>query len=458
MFKNRSEYLTVIDRISNKMVGELKPIFKINTLFIVNIQLSYQLHMAYAKGTIPDLSSYKQRFTHQLKGKAQIVKSLKKLIIQLPKLFFFIFYSKFSKIDVLYVGYKTNNLTVNGVSQNQYLQPIAKENLTKKNMFYYFDGNIDKDWSKKSIEFLFDWYTEFYKIRLFLSKGKKLALLNLGNIINKYLFNELGKPIKGFDNFIADKIIEYKVHTVVYKKILKKIKPQSVLGYCYYDNRTNAMFSAAKKLKINTIEYQHSSISNNHFAYSNWDNIDEISIHFPSEFYVWNENDKLLIENNFKGIEYKPKIKVKGIKHLNQVVKKAHIADDKLLICLQGLWMPNWLENFIINDDNHKWFIRLHPRYPNDKIQLSKIQELRKTNIYIEEANNSSLDYLLGHSKALITCFSGTAIEAHELGLKVFIYGKEGKATYYEYIEKGLFTYLKNSRVLEMMLSDFEIQ
>lgn len=441
--------MRVVSVIANTLAAGFKPIFGIYPWFIIKIQLSYQLHLTYAKGQLPNLSKQKPQYTKPIKSKKLALKTLKSLLSKLPKLCYLHCIAKIPKVDVLAVGYLVHNKTVNGVSEPPYLYPHIKDLAPVNYQVYYIDNKDSLELSLQYVNLLITFFKLYFKLKLFLRKDKLKLLRAYGEQLNKKLHAEAGMPINGLEQFLAERIIEYKVHVLVYKFWLRKLKPTTVLGYCYYDNRINAMLGAANSLGIKTIECQHSAISNNHFAYAKWESPNKLITHFPTHFYLWSAVDKALVETNFNADLYSPMAEVKGMKHLGQQTPNMlQNAPQHILICLQGIWMPDWLENFICEDDDYQWFIRLHPRYPNDKIQLERVAKLQKSNICIEEANTSNLEALLVRSRILITCFSGTALEAIAFGVKVLIYGEEGKTTYNDYIAEGQFSYIEHKSSL----------
>jgi hypothetical protein len=456
MLKSKAEYNKVINRFYEKIGCNLKPIFKLNVWFIIKIQLSYQLNLGIVKGSIQDIKSYKPKYLRIIKSKSHYFSAFKSLMSLFPKLIYFKYIVRFSKKDVLFLGYLSNNRDINNESQNIYLYPFIQEHLSEKMLLYYLDSNKNKELPFQYLNLLISWYKLVYNLKFSLSKNKVEILYGYGNILNGFLKEEINHSIIGLDKFLADQIVQYLIHRAAYKQLLGKLRPSTVLGYCFYDNRINAMFGAAELLNIKTVEYQHSAMSNLHFAYSKWNKIDEIAIHFPSDFYVWNKRDKKLLETNFNGSFYKPNVTIKGLRHLKTDSLLPKNKKNKLLICLQGIWMPDWLENFIRSDNHYQWYIRLHPRYPNDKKQLEQLEMLQKPNIYIEEANSTTIENIILQSEALLTCFSGSALEAFELGTKVFIFGEEGKKIYSDYINKGLFFYLENQNELIKKMEELE--
>ena len=174
---------------------------------------------------------------------------------------------------------------------------------------------------------------------------------------------------------------------------------------------------------------------------------------------VWSDRDKSLIAHNFTGKIYIPNIEVTNILHLEDSI----VRDDslkygsKILICLQGLWIPNWMEEYILKNEHYDWQFRLHPRYPNDVKKLMRLSKIKKSNIFIDEAKDNRLVDILFSTKVLVTGFSGSALEAHKSNVSVFIYGTEGKKSFKNLISEGVFHYVDNAKNFDRKLKELEI-
>lgn len=452
MFNSRAEYNNIIDIVFKKFGKPLTPIFNLNAWFIIKIQLSYQLHLCYSKGFFHNFINYEPGFFKTYKNRKELYDAFRSLVVNGLRLLRFRFFINIEQKDSLFLGYLVHNRDILNKSQNIYLNPFIEEQINKNHMLFYLDSNNNKMRYRQYVDLLISWYRTLFCLKLSFSTSKYHILRSYGLEINEILEEEMERDLDGLDKFLADRILEYIVHKSAYKQFLKKVKPNLVFSYSYYDNKINAMFGAANSLKIKTIEYQHSAISNSHFAYSKWINIDEIKNHFPSNFYVWNTKDKEILEANFKGDLFRPNILIKGMVHLNIELLKIKTSRNKLLICLQGIWIPKWLEEFIINDNHYEWYIRLHPRYPNDKQNLEQLDLLQKFNVNTIDANSLNIEELIRQSEILFTCFSGTALEAYELGTKVFIFGNEGKLSYSKQIEDGEFVFVDNEKELNKKL------
>lgn len=446
--------MRIVSAIADTIISDLKPVYGIYPWFIIKIQLSYQLHLTYAKGQLPDFSKHKLKCTKPIEDKKKTVKLAIQLLKSALKLIRIHFKSQLLQPEVVAVGYTSHNNLTDDRNENPYLHPHLNNLALKTEYLYYIDDASTPSPERNYLKQLIAFFTLYYKLKAVINPRDKKLVMQYGKQINKELASRIEQPICGLEQFLAERIIEYKVHYLAYKYWLKKLTPNTVMGYCYYDNRVNALFTAANKLGVKTIECQHSVISNNHFAYAKWENADKLVNHFPNTFFAWSSVDEHLIKQNFSTNTFIPNVEVKGLVHLNAIKSKGeNNSNSNIVICLQGIWMPDWLETYIRNDERYQWYIRLHPRYPNDKKQLDNLDSLQKTNLHTHNANTQSLEQLLQQTNTLITCFSGAALEAQALGVKVLIYGEEGKTTYNEYITKGQFSYIDNKINLETCIS-----
>jgi hypothetical protein len=183
--------------------------------------------------------------------------------------------------------------------------------------------------------------------------------------------------------------------------------------------------------------------------------IDEYHNFFPKSFFVWNDIYKNVISRNFTGKSYIPEIIVSGNYYLkqekNNIIKKNKGND--ILVCLQGYWIPEFVENVIINSNNIKWYFRLHPRYYADKEKLLSFAASNPDKVEIDKANKLPLYELFGDVSKLLTMFSSSAYEAKEFGLRVIIVGSYGYNSFKDYIVNGDFAYAEDEGQLLKLIN-----
>ncbi len=456
MFKNREDYIKIVENVEQRVSDFLGNSIDFNLWFIFKIQLSYQLHLSYSKNKWADLSGYRASYI-KYKSISEIFKILIKLLKIAPKVFYYNWITKYPNLDILLIGHTDHNENKSIEQNNNYLHPFLSIYKDQSYLIYYTNYSTGPAKQLKYLKILEVWHKGILALKYKFFKQHKQKFLSYSRLIAKELKKASDLNINGLEFFLADQVAEYNIYLTIYKNWLKRIKPTKVISYCYYNNKVNAIYGASNSLGIESIEYQHSAISSHHFAYQNWRHIDEMANHFPTTFFVWQEIDKKIIETNFKGKKYQPKIIVSGILHLKLGnTKKIKKKQNNVLICLQGIWMPMWLENYIIADTNFNWYVRLHPRYPNDKNKLDALNKLNKSNLFIQEANSKTLADLVQQCPVLLTNFSGSALETSHMGAKVIIYGSEGFASYQEQIKEGIFGYVTNKTELNKQLKSFK--
>lgn len=440
IFNSRAHYLELI----HKIYFLAKDKKKINHhWFFIKIITGFFFHSIYGQKAnnvqVIYTPTYKRFFKLLLKQPLRLILYIK--IRQLEKKLISLLENK-----TLLIGYKKNN--IRGGNYSLYLHPFLEE--LNGEIFYLDDDSNDK--------------SNIYNYYKLLDRFYALSLFSLNNLISKSdldFINDLIKnetiiePLKL--NWSLLRRINTRPHKIKQKRrFLRVLNPQTLFCYCYYDDQINDMLYAANELHINTIEYQHSSITNTHFAYAAWEQIDNIHKHFPKEFWVWRDEDATLIKNSFCGEKYIPVVKVVGNRYLETSIKnnskRNESVTDNILICLQGQWIPNFLEDFIKSDSSHNWYIRLHPRHPQDKPKLDSLILEKKSKLFVKEANERDLYDVLNDVSAVITSFSGTAIEAEGFGKKVIIYGEEGYNSYKEKIENDIYFFVDNFQTLKDVL------
>lgn len=413
--------------------------------FLLRIQTSYY--------TIIQLTGNYTLQAEKLKKQTSFVNQAK-AILYLPVLFYKIKKTE-SRIrkklngKTLLLGYQKHN--VKAGTYNMYLHPFYVKD--KAEIFY-----LDYKNNNNELEIYFRMLTQFYNVSSFFSIKKNIS--TLANAAAEFI----SKEGKINSDKLEDKLI-YTLSSFPAKqnaayRFLKILQPKEILFYCFYNTSINAFIYAANNLKIRTIEYQHSIITSTHHAYTYWEDAGILRKHFPAIFYVWSDDEKKVIENYFSidSINnYIPEILVVGNKYLD--LKKKEINAENadialnLLVCLQGIWIPEFLEQYILQDTKYKWYFRLHPRYPNDKEKLIKLQQRKVDNIEIEAANNKELFDVFAEVSTVITSFSGTAVEAENFDKKIIIFGELGYEAYKEKIEANTYKFIQSVSDIKQVLN-----
>lgn len=264
---------------------------------------------------------------------------------------------------------------------------------------------------------------------------------------------------KDFDLYqhLVNSIINNQVDFLTFYFILKKSKVKNILLYCYYNSTMMSIIRASNNLNINVVEYQHSQVTSNHFAYSNWPiDINNSKDFFPTKMWVWQESDAEYLAKQFRRIKDIDFI-VGGNLMLESSKVKRDKKEDKylrILVTLQGIGLPGFITNILEKYPNLIFYLRLHPRYPFDKELCEKLKLKYNYQIEIDQANSEPLYTLFNKVDYHLTCFSGSAIEATHFNLTNIIYGDKGYVAYKDKINNGDFLFIRNLKEFDCILKD----
>lgn len=256
---------------------------------------------------------------------------------------------------------------------------------------------------------------------------------------------------------LVNNIVVNQTNYLVFLELLKKTKVQKVVLYCYYNNTMMSLIRAANKLNINTLEYQHSQVTSNHFAYSNWSTKSKnIQDFFPSALWVWRQSDADYLENQFKNIKNINYL-VGGNLYLNSFKKVRTKKEEhgiKVLITLQGVGIPDYVIAVLEELPNLEYYLRLHPRYTQDKKVVEELKLKYGNQIEIEQSNTTHLFALFNEVDYHLTYFSGSAIEAAYFNVPNIIYGEKGYLTFKKEIDNNEFFFIEDSKDLKEILQN----
>jgi hypothetical protein len=262
----------------------------------------------------------------------------------------------------------------------------------------------------------------------------------------EFLSQHYGTDFKLY-NFLVQNIISNQVEFLTYSFILKKGKVKNILLYCYYNNAMMSIIRAANQLNIATVEYQHSQVTSNHFAYSSWGrNKKNSKDFFPSKIWVWRPTDADYLARQFEGIKKITYIEGGNLSTTSSKITKIKNTDShiRVLITLQGIGLPDYVINCLDRHPNLILYLRLHPRYPQDKEMCKMLKLKYNEQVEIDAANSLTLHELFSFVDYHLTNFSGSAIEAEHFDVTNIIYGDKGYVTYQNEIESQKYLFINN--------------
>jgi hypothetical protein len=289
---------------------------------------------------------------------------------------------------------------------------------------------------------LFNIYTEKQESTL-PDYDKFLQLLSVNQLISTELLNYYK------NRFFEIRFLNFARFYSFFYFSLKLMNPELVIGLCYYNPKVMALFAAAKKSGIPSIEIQHGPQSALHPAYGIWANYPDPGYEMlPDIFWTWDEKSKRELES---GIARYNSHKIVNLGNpwqkfwedeSRQHLANYHFDNNIILVSLQPL--GEIMDEFLIDaiKETHEiydWWVRVHPR------QLNKIKEIKDffrekgilEYIIINSATNYPLPLILENTKLHLTKTSGTTLEAMAFGVKTIILYDLGKEYYYDLIEQG---------------------
>jgi hypothetical protein len=459
MFNTRKDIINTLRQLQDDIYSKLKKCWGFIPYPIIQAQTGYFLSMvSNGKFNLKDFVDEK-KYNYDEKIKIAEIKHLIKLYLKC-----FSLKQKWKnklQSQTLYISYEIH---INNDGINIYIHPAKNYFEKAGNSGLILTIYNEYDSIDTCFQTILSYHTLLFKLKTFLSKREiNKAFLN-AKLVGDYF--EKREPV--IANRIFIRVYFYQINNqIIYQTMLSFLSclsPQTIFLYNYENNTNLATIRAANKIGIETIEYQHSTISNDHYAYTKWQNMDDYFYFFPAKFWLWNEFSKNVIINNFYCKNYKPEIICGGNFYLNEQKEELkHLSIEKnnikernknILVCLQGFWIPDFMEKFIIKNRDYVWYFRLHPRYPEDKERLMQLKNKIPDKIEIELANSLSLYELFYKVGFILTSFSGTAIEASYFDVKIIIFGDDGFSNYEEQIKKGIFKFVSSEIELQNIFLD----
>jgi len=453
--QTRKAYIEILQQLQNEIYPQLKKCWGFHPWAIIQNKVGYFLHMiANGKYKEDDFTNYKRIYFSRKMRRTDVKRFLKlwRRVYRLKKK-----WKNVLRDHTLFISWHSN---LNGKNENIYIHPMIKL-LDKENKPSVILHMGTTTFEPDSITGFYQQLLEYHKLKLKIKAyffNPIPAVLHNSRLVQDFFERSNSKFSDGIAHNIYWSIIHHQNAFDAFSTLLKTTKPELVWLYCYYGQES--FIRAANKCRVKLVEYQHSAFSSDHFAYTKWKNIDDYSEHFPPLFWTWNKQSKQIILENFTGKRYRPKVLCGGNlyireqkENLQAIAINAENRKNKILVCLQGRWIPHFIEKFILDHPDYFWYIRLHPRYPEDKSRMDDLKQKIPDRIETEQANALPLYELFLKVSFNLTAFSGTAIEAPEFGVQTIIFGEDGFSQFNEQIHAGLFKYVKTEKDLQEALT-----
>ncbi|MTH17532.1 hypothetical protein [Flavobacterium sp. LC2016-01] len=362
-------------------------------------------------------------------------------------------------------NFKQNKIVKNIIVTNSHNR-ISSASNSKVLTNPYTDPFIDY-FEKLKIDYsVFDYKNEDFFLGCNIKILKKIYLAQVKNEFNKnseikfklkqfcdFLTQQYGTDFKLY-NHLVENIITNQAEYFTYFNILKKSNVKNILLYCYYNNTMMSIIRAANQLNVAIVEYQHSQVTSNHFAYSSWKAMQGSGKDFfPSKIWAWRQSDAEYLERQFQDIK-KINYIVGGNLSLELSKKTKKIKTDsqiRILVTLQGTGLPDYIINSLDRHPNVVLYLRLHPRYTQDKEICEMLKLKYKEQIEIDKANSLTLHELFSFVDYHLTNFSGAAIEAEYFDITNIIYGDKGYLCYENEIKTKRYLFINNQNDLEFI-------
>lgn len=247
------------------------------------------------------------------------------------------------------------------------------------------------------------------------------------------------------------------------EEALKNKKVHRVLLPCWYDDYSLALILACKKNGIKTIDVQHGKQGRYHCMYTHFCNIPEGGYELlPDYFFSWNEDYAENI-NQWMGngshhavVVGNPwiaawKENLYPFKHefLDEITELRRTSKI-YLISLQPIneILPPYFVEFIKEQNNFFFLLRLHPLQKNDEDVRSYLRSIA-SNVNIEESSDLPLYSLLPLVDYHSTAWSSVAFESVAYEIPTAIHHKIGHELYENEIKDNVFTTVNSRESLQ---------
>ncbi len=356
-------------------------------------------------------------------------------------------YIKLEKdIESIYCGAPSHRVQYQGQEFNRYFDHLMDKQ-SAKSLLVEGSTNTKENYYKSDRVILVSDLIKCFRLDLktgdLLGRKNKFAK-KLGSIIEKehlQVRNYVSQATRYISN--VERAVSF------FEKLLRKTIPERVYELCYYSTSLLGLNIAADKLGIKTIDVQHGPQGEHHLAYGSWHLVPAEGYEaLPSEFHTWDQSSANIIEQSL-GKTTKHSATVTGNRWVDGWKKGEFETSDYpwpdniVLYTLQPSGNP--LEPYLLETikqtcEKWNWWLRLHPRQmselPTIKNKLKNHDLLDKVNL--EDATKLLLPDILLNTKAHLTKFSGSAIEAFNFQTPTIILDKRGESVFNDYFEHDI--------------------
>jgi hypothetical protein len=355
-----------------------------------------------------------------------------------------------AKVSILFSGASSHRVEFKGKFINRYFQPLIEYYSEKRDQSSLIIDYLPKDYTKNYSPTRFSFFLEKYK----------RAAYSLFNLKRQNLECEL----KNFQNFIEEanvrlaenfnyndyisilkrNVQEIKVNAQIFDIFLRRYNPKTVVGLCYYSNEMYGLNYAAYNRGRTSIDMQHGGQGDLHPAYSSFNKVPEKGYNvLPMIFWCWDHDSAIVIESWVRKQSFH-KVVIGGnpwVDYAKRNNVNFNFPDKKIILyTLQFSKLDEYILNAIVNTTpEYQWWIRLHPRKLSEKdVVYSQLKEKKiEKLVNIDNATEWPLPVILSNCAVHISMYSGSVIEAEQLGVPNIIIHEVGADSYQQMIKEG---------------------
>lgn len=336
-----------------------------------------------------------------------------------------------------------------GEDMNIYTQPFLEEFQRQKIDFDVFDISGSAPWNS------FDLQREksYRKPNIIYALNQDHTFRRQIRMLSDALKHETDGELDLY-GFLLTQIVNNEVQYECFKDFFKGGRCEVVLLYCFYNNTMQAITRAARALNLDVVEYQHSQIRSGHPAYSQWPSFSTKSDFFPSTFWAWRKQDAEYIAKVWQECTTCRAISG-GHLFLNYFKPNTRTVSSEIqvLISLQGIGLPDFVQEVMVQSKQIHFHLKLHPRYPDSAVWMNDLKSKNPECIHTQTVNALSLYEACQDKQFHLTAYSGSALEAEYFGLQNIIVGAKGRKAYDAEISEQRYAYVEHAEELLAVLN-----
>ena len=378
------------------------------------------------------------------------------------------FYSLFlrlsiKKSEIIFSGYEFEEVKIKNIPKNKYY--LLLEDICRKNdiSFVYFNNYFKGlSYHIRNNSISIPLYLKVYRFIFKILKQFRLIKIKSEGIIERSLFlSELGLTNEELDIFLKElemELLTLRVNIFAFKKILKKLSPSKIFELCYYNTTHYAINQVANSLGVITYDIQHGATGALHVAYANMNTTIEHKI-LPKYFWCWDKDSYSTVENWAQHQRFSEplllgnpwNIYLSSEGTLNQT---NNTNKNTILLTLQFDVIDEKLLDIIYRTQTkYEWLIRFHPSMNRTKNNVINQLKAKGIKLDLEYPNKEHLPILLMQCYVHISRYSGSIIEANNLGKYSIIIDKIGKETFKSLIDDHEAFYIDDLNNLEEVIA-----